>query len=497
MPVRSVKYFYFDYYRYILAPAVLLLALYSVFLMKTIFELRITEVSFHLRSESTRGDAASSILLSRFELILYRKEMGETSEAYLREGRLMTVMSALQKLPEENRGPAFLVKPAILVINIVAELTRSEPFQVTDGFQKERLLQAAYIFERKRKFTEAIELYEKTENEYALAFDEQAYVHLHKGFSLAAKGHFEPAIHDLEAVLTEAPDTEMAYTADVLLSYLRSFLKQKQKIMQLPDSVSKGQRFFEIMAYDEAVTLLNDLEITNRSQRLYFYRGRSHEETGNIAEALNDYRYVIKLDSDSEYGIKANRRLYLLSTFYEKNTTLQQQALVNSIKNGDSEFVDTASKYEKALTLEAEEEFMQNSENSELISESGVRVEEQSLFSTEEKSEGDISEVEKLKQRIAEQAKEAESERSLSRKIYKELDIDKYKASEPEQRSEILKDTGRYVHRIKTQTMGTIVGRIIRRKNGEYRVLTLYGEVTIPENEVIERERLETDKLNK
>lgn len=490
---------FFDYYRYILAPLVFAFIILSFLTMRVINDLRVNEVGFNLRQSNRTGAASSSTLLARYKLM--SKDAGSSAD-YLAEGRLMAVMSKLQQVPDYKVSYPWLEPVAVSVINLMALATGTDPYRISTGIKKERLLQAAYIYERKRMFEQAADVYKKVLAGYSLAASEEGYIKLHLGFCLALLSDTSDAVKHLEWVTLKLPESEMAVTAFLLIQYITEFDRRLRKIEQMPESVEKGESFYEIMAYTRAIETMSKLkapETLQQSQSLYFYRGRSYEETGDVAKAVADYTRVIDLKADSDLGIAANRRLYMLSTFYEKNDDLKKKALANGLETGDAGFFVKAEKYEKSVTLEAEQQFLKDSNNLTLLkNETGVdTVPIADSYSNIEIESENTESIAILRQKL----KKVKQKQDIIEQIRKEkarpLNLEKYTKAQPEERVTIIKKNEKQVYRIKTRTMGTIIGHIRKRTSSQVQVLSLYGELNIPASEILSEEKIESDLITR
>lgn len=116
----------FDYYRIVLLPAFILFIVLSFMLLQVVHDLRINEVGITLQKASHDDESSSALLLERFRMLIKESGQGETAEAYLRESKLMALMSDVRIMPPRATRIAWLETPAIFLINLMAFLTASD-----------------------------------------------------------------------------------------------------------------------------------------------------------------------------------------------------------------------------------------------------------------------------------------------------------------------------------------------------------------------------------
>ena len=306
----------FDGHKWIGLPLNLIIIILGIFLIRSIFSLRINEFSSNLRkSSNTNKRVRSAGLVARYQLIQKRFNQFKGNDNYKDEARLMAMVSGDYTGDQNRRDPGFLKVPALGIINLVNTISGS-PLMVDETVDKGgRLIEMAYFYERKRQFRKAIAVYNAALKIYETEATEVPYIYLHRGFCLSLIGLSQSALSDYDKVIFLVPDKEEAVTAEFLSSFLRSANQQILEVDKRANSVIKGRAYHQLMAYKKAIKMFNLLEKTRPSQRLYYYRGRSFEEIGRLKRALQDYERVMNMNPNSEIAKKTNRRRYILGTF--------------------------------------------------------------------------------------------------------------------------------------------------------------------------------------
>ena len=131
--------------------------------------------------------------------------------------------------------------------------------------------------------------------------------------------------------------------------------KSLVKINRVPTAADKGLLYFKAMAYRLAVKSLNQVPENKRNQSFYFLRGRANEIPGNSNQAIKDYIKVISMKQNPGLRKLANRRLYIISSYYDQSKTLRKRSEKVSTILNDNEILKASEKI-KALSIEPENE---------------------------------------------------------------------------------------------------------------------------------------------
>jgi tetratricopeptide (TPR) repeat protein len=253
---------------------------------------------------------------------------GEKAADYLVEGELMAAASYdMSKREAEEQRRGIFERVVVAIMNFAGKLTNSKPIADPSEDQGQKILEVAFFYERRREFAKAIEAYNASLKNYAQRKDMLAYIFLHRGFCYSNIGKRAEALADYRQTKAYDPgEGEYGVTAEVLALFLLDINKRLSLVEKMADSVDKGELLYLLMSYHRAIDSLTAVIQRAPDQKAYFFRGRSYEETGNTASAISDYRRTIAMGRQSEWSAKANRRLYILGTFYEANAKLTEES---------------------------------------------------------------------------------------------------------------------------------------------------------------------------
>lgn len=324
--------------------------------MRVIADIRFRELKTSLQNVgSERSTGASLSLIARYQFVQNRyNEGGEKAADYLVEGELMAAASyELAKGEAAGDKAGLFERIVVAVMNFAGRLTNSKPISDLNEDQGQKILEVAFFYERRREFAKAIEAYNASLKNYAQRKDMLAYIFLHRGFCYSNLGKRSEALADYRQAKAYDPGQgEFGTTAEVLALFLLDINKRLALVEQMNDSVEKGELLYLLMSYERAIDTLNVAIRRAPDQKAFFFRGRSFEETGKTANAIADYRRVIALGRQSEWSAKANRRLYILGTYYEADQKLTEESKLMAKAVGDEKFIRENQTY--AQTVDSE-----------------------------------------------------------------------------------------------------------------------------------------------
>ena len=358
-----------EIYRYLPLPLMVVFCIISIMVMQVISDLRVEEVSLTFQKyRQEQGSDRTSSLVARFEIL--QRQSAESETSYLKEGKQMSILSDQYSENQDDRKRYSLLNNVVKsLMNQVASLTGSEIRFSNSDQKKQRLIELAYMNERKRKFNKSIAIYDYLDSDFDNQQKEKAYIYLHRGYCKALIGQRQQAISDLENAARLGKGAEVGSTAKVLKTFTSQIEQRHTEIEKMPLSLEKSIALYKALNYSAAIDSFNQLEKYQKSQILYFYRGRAYEETGQTRNALKDYERVINSGAFTEYARLANRRIYMLGTYYSKNKSLQKVAITTARRNNDNSFIDRSKRIEKALDLSKEEKLANDEKSSRILNE--------------------------------------------------------------------------------------------------------------------------------
>lgn len=521
MSRHSASIFRLDPYRYLYAPLLLLFVVSTFLVMYTIRNLRIREAVFRLHHNENAYSISADTLVQKYKDLRNSSNTVFDSKTLLKESRLMAVLSEVRKIDETDGFYKVMEKPAALVLNLASKLSITEPFHLEHSHEREKLLQAAYIYERRRDFIAAAAVYSQVLSNYQLGVPEATFIHLHLGFCYSLSGKDEVALANLRDVQRLMPQSSMATAALAIESIVLEKLEIERKLEKLPTSATKAKKLFDITAYNEAANTYSLLPQKTMDQENLYFKARAQEEAGQVDAAIRDYRSVIEKNPKNKWGLAANRRLYILSSFYVRNEDIRSNSIKRGIEYGDASTIARAEVIKKGSLIEKEDDALQtNREELAQISDVPVKSlapekktteiekekeekEETTAIKVEKKTETKVSDrlLEKLKKQrfkpIVNIEKKAAPAPRPPQRVYTENRIRKLEIK-------FLK-THEDVYIIVLNNGNLMYGADLSVKTKSMKVLTIYGkrEILFTELESIEQakskkilEKMEKEKTD-
>lgn len=329
-------------------PIVLIIALiaFSLYTNEAIIQFRMDEYNRAMETLSQTSNSSHALnMLARFQLIKQRQAQPEEDETAL-ELKMQSLASGKLLVTEkgETSFKSKVIGAAIGVVGFILGKKRAK-LDVPNAVQQD--LEAAYFFERSRKYDKAIEIYAKGLGNASLSPDVSATLLLHRGFCASLMGEYEKAKADFNKVIGLVPETEEAHVAlrlRELTQGLEDQVRLAKNTKQAP--FQAGKQLFLLANYAEAAKSLQQVinsataDPTEKLQSRYLY-ARSQEELGQDSDAVLTYRTVIQAAPNSEEAKKANRRLYVLGKFYSNDEDLAKSALKKMDQYQDFKFINS------------------------------------------------------------------------------------------------------------------------------------------------------------
>ncbi len=321
------------------------LILFSLYTNEAVIQYRMDEYNRAMETLSQTSNSSHALnMLARFELIKQRQNQPEEDETAL-EVKMQSLASGQLLVTEthETSIKSKVIGAAIGVVGFILGKKRAK-MDVPNRVQQD--LEAAYFFERSRKYDKAMEIYTKGLGP-SLSPEVSATLILHRGFCGSLTGEYHKAIADFDKVIALVPETEEAHVA-VKLRELTMGLQEQVRLAKDANQspFAAGRQLFLLANYTEAAKSLQKVigsstsDSTEKIQSRYLY-ARSQEEMGQDSDAVLTYRTVIQSAPNSEEAKKANRRLYVLGKFYSNDEDLAKSALKKMEKYQDFKFINS------------------------------------------------------------------------------------------------------------------------------------------------------------
>jgi TonB family protein len=341
----------------ILFPLLILVFIIAITIMfnLSVIDIRYQELDKNLYNVAYQQDLNKSLsMLSKVSILKRRITTGtETSEEYALESKIMAVISS-DLLKESTVKPSkwsYMRPVARLGMNVIRLiLGKGIEKDINQGKEDDKELEIAYFYERNRRYDKALEMYSAILNARKHTPEMISVIELHKGFCEAMAGDFVTARSSFENVIARSPDSETATVAWRLLDFMSTI--DDERAAMAADGVASllyGKKLYLLMEYRKAISIFVEVSGTSKDNNelaeALFLKGRSHEELGDPAMALDAYRDVIDKFGESTFAQEANRRIYILGEFYERDKEITNIALQRLKQYKDESFFDELNTY--------------------------------------------------------------------------------------------------------------------------------------------------------
>jgi TonB family protein len=344
----SSQYSRFSEVWFSVRPVILIAALIaaSLYTNEAIIQYRMDEYNRAMETLSQISNSSHALnMLARFELIKKRQNQPDEDETAL-EVRMQSLAAGKLLVTEKKEATlkSRVIGAAIHTVGFILGKKRSKT-DVPNLVQQD--LEAAYFFERSRKYDKAIEIYSKGLEDPNLSPEVAATLILHRGFCASLTGEYHKAKEDFDKVPGLVPESEEAHVAMKLREMTQALEDQVRLARDSKQApFAAGRQLFLLANYAEAAKSLQKVfssptaDSAQKIQSRFLY-GRSQEELGQDSDAVLTYRTLISSAPNSEEAKKANRRLYVLGKFYSNDEDLAKAALKKIEQYQDFKFINS------------------------------------------------------------------------------------------------------------------------------------------------------------
>ncbi len=350
-----MKRFLYIVYPFLL---IIVLALLSFIFNYTIIDVRIDDLDTMLKKTAEAQDKNNALgILAKYDLVDRRIKRGrESSEDYMMEGRVQAIIA--ENWVDDKKTSIrkkVLKKPVRVVLNIIRLILGKETQKEEKNNTKfEHTLGVGYYWERTRNYDNAAKEFKKLLEYESLDAGSMQTVMLHLGFCASMLGKYDDAIKIYENIIKLYPESDVSVTVWKLIDYV---INIKDKLKQMKSTgvsgIEKGKRLYLLTSYRDAIAVFSRyLGSRGRSSKFSearFFKGRSHEELGEINNALYEYRKIISKYPRSKWAKEANRRIFILGEFYEKDKKLSKSATKRIMAYRDDSFFGELKEYSSRM----------------------------------------------------------------------------------------------------------------------------------------------------
>ncbi|MFP4163797.1 MAG: AgmX/PglI C-terminal domain-containing protein [Chitinispirillaceae bacterium] len=313
---------------------VAILLAFTVFFNANLIDIRMEEIRYYLGNIASKQDASNTFgIVARYELIKRRMVSGEDNASDLElEARIQALTSG-EKFKEIKGDKLVLLRkiPVRIVLNSIRYVLGKPIINPKNDDKIFDVLEIAYFWERNRRYSEALKIYDDVLGSSTLASEIRASVLVHQAFCHSMLSNYEKSKSVYEKVISEFPSTEAGIVSWRLLEFINSMENERKKLENKRLSrLEKAKQFYLFMDFRSAIKSVSKYLQKNSKHRsaveARYYKGRAHEELGETEEAMMEYKMIIKKDKSKKWAKKANRRMLMLGEFYEQKKQIAEEA---------------------------------------------------------------------------------------------------------------------------------------------------------------------------
>ncbi|PKL18240.1 MAG: hypothetical protein CVV49_06540 [Spirochaetae bacterium HGW-Spirochaetae-5] len=319
--------------------ASLVIVAYLYMINQMVISIRLNELKIYLQEfDKSEGSVDHIALIATYEINkkIYEERISQDKADEIEQK--INSLSLTVNSDEEMTSDKFHIffYPALGLININRLILGKSPikYQHAPGDQFKDL-DAAYYFEKNFLFKQAIVQYNKALLNADLSSTLKASILLRQGYCYALDGDDEKAMNNYNKIIKDYSYESSAITASILAQYLEGFNLARNMVLNgKSDPVLKSQKLVNLLAYEQALKIINAAEQKSGSKdlsRILYYKARCYSGLGQPEKAVENYLKVITSTPDSPYAKFSNRKLFMIGTSIGgDNAILETSKLINT-----------------------------------------------------------------------------------------------------------------------------------------------------------------------
>ena len=319
--------------------ASLLVVVYLYMINQMVISIRLNELKIYLQEfDKSEGSVDHIALIATYEINkkIYEERISQDKADEIEQK--INSLSLTVNSDEEMTSDKFHIffYPALGLININRLILGKSPVKSLhasgDQFKD---LDAAYYFEKNFLFKQAIAQYDKALLNKNLSSTLKSSILLRQGYCYALDGADDRAMNNYNIIIKDYSYESSAITASILAQYLEGFSQARNMILNgKSDPVLKSQKLVNLLAYEQALKIINAAELKSGSKdlpRILYYKARCYSGLGQPEKAVENYLKVITSTPDSPYAKFSNRKLFMIGTSIGgDNAILETSKLLNT-----------------------------------------------------------------------------------------------------------------------------------------------------------------------
>ena len=323
-----------------------------------LIDVRFEEIRYLLGAQAAQEEASNTFgIVAKYELIKRRMTQGEDNISnYELEARIQSLTSGDPlKAPKSTWNTRLYRAPIRLVVNCTRLLLGKKIISPKEDDQIINVLEIGYFWERNRNYAEALKIYGDVIKTPGVTQAIKSAVMVHKAFCVSMLGNYKESKSIYEQVISLYPNTEAGILSWKLLDFIQTMEDNRAALenRQLSE-MEKARQFYLVMDFRNAIknysVFLEHSPATELACEARFYKGRAHEELGETEDAIAEYRWVMKNDTQQQWARQANRRMLMIGQFYEQQKSITDEAKRQLEKYQDQVFLKNVQQYSKLVS---------------------------------------------------------------------------------------------------------------------------------------------------
>ncbi len=336
---------------------ILLLAFTGLFNVGLI-DIRFEEIHYLLGTIASQEDLSSTFgIIAKYELIRHRIAHGEENETnYELEAKIQALTSGdhITKNDDWMKNRFYRI-PVKAVLNTIRILQGKEIINPKGDDKIFSVIEIGYFWERNRRYAEALKIYDEVLTTAKLDPEVKAAVMVHQGFCYSMMSNYSKSKQVYEEVIAKFPNTQAGILSWKLIDFISSMEKERANLEKTSmGEMERAKQFYLLMDFRNAIKNFSVFIGKNVPKAMkaeaHFYKGRSHEELGEIDEAIMEYKIVIQQDQTKNWSRQAHRRMLMLGEFYEQQKSIAEEAKKQLKAYQDQMFVENVERYKNFLS---------------------------------------------------------------------------------------------------------------------------------------------------